>query len=109
MTDSVAYATEGAAATGNIMSKTAFATTAGAKLVTAATDRRNELFYAACRQKLSICGAGHIAETGDDASKTRAILKAATGGFSTGEKCTYVVRSKTMAPTFKISNVTTAK
>lgn len=65
----------------------------------------------ACRQKRLICGPMRVAEDALllDSNRKRAIVGNATGGFSSLEKCTWVLRSKTKAPTFAISNTTAAK
>lgn len=74
-------------------------------------DRRNELMWAACRQKNKFCGgSGLISGTAAQltAGITRTILKAATNAFDSSEKCTWVMESSTKAPTFKISNTASA-
>lgn len=66
--------------------------------------------YAACRQKLLICGSANISAENAAALKTgvtRQIVGAATG-FSGGEKCTWVLESVSKAPTFKISLASSA-
>ena len=65
--------------------------------VKAANDRRLELFYQACRQKDSICGATLIPETptsATDLTNQKRTIQTTTGGFESGEKCTWVMRSK---------------
>jgi len=72
-------------------------------------DRRNELFYAQCRQKNKICGAGHVDEATASATGTNTATRAidfSANGFSAEEKCTWVLRSKTKAPSFTITNAT---
>jgi hypothetical protein len=110
-----AYATKGATATSN---SATWVPNAGAKplldkaLLTSADDtddRRDELFLQACRQKRSICEAMRVAEGGDDASRKRTIKTDNTFGFSSKEKCTCVLRSKTKAPTFAIGQTTKDK
>jgi len=112
LTDSDAYGTGGANAHWNLKDSSEFAAAAENTLVLAAdpttVDKRLDLFLAACRQKRTICGNGHVEEGGDDASRARTISKA-TDSFSSSEKCTWVMRSKTKAPTFSITNATAAK
>lgn len=62
--------------------------------------------WAACRQRKLLCGASHVLEGETTANMLRTIVKGAAG-FSSTEKCTWVLRSKTLAPTFKISNTAT--
>lgn len=105
LTAAAAYATEGATATENEAT-----IGAGTKLLTVANlngdsdtnDRRDELILQACRQKNSICGAGHVLEGETAANMKRTIKGDATSGFSSLEKCTWVLRSKSKAPTFAI-------
>jgi hypothetical protein len=86
---------------------TAWETGLAAKTMVAASnfDRRFDLFFAACRQKDSICSAGWVSGTSATAS-TRIII--ASKGFTTAEKCTWNMSSVTKAPTFKIYNATGA-
>jgi len=52
-----------------------------------------------------MCGASKIDEAGTDANNLRTISADNTNGFDADEKCTWVLRSKTKAPTFVISNL----
>jgi hypothetical protein len=110
------YATAGITATSN--QKTWNTTTNNSKKLLDKTKlnyaadnriRRDELFLQACRQKRLVCGQGSVPEGGTTAQMKRTIVKAATGGFSSLEKCTWTLRSKTKAPTFVIGNTTAAK
>ena len=73
-----------------------------------AGDRRNELMYAACRQRRQICGANHVEEGESEAKRKRTVL-GAEPGMNSSEKCTWIMRSKTKAPTFAISNKVAGK
>jgi hypothetical protein len=111
LTNSDAYGTDGAAAASNVKDATIFAASnvVGTLILPAdrsATDKRLDLFLAACRQKRTICGAGHVPD--DGTAQSRTIVKDANS-FSSSEKCTWVMRSKTKAPTFSITNATAAK
>lgn len=91
------------------MSEWSSTAAAAGKLIVAASDKRNELMWAACRQRKLVCGSGHVpeAETTANGGMLRTIVKHADG-FSSAEKCTWVMRSKTLAPTFKIYNAASA-
>jgi len=110
------YSTNGATASSNIKDPSAFAADvySTGKLLAASAkplteDKRLELFLAACRQKRLICGASHVPEAvAAGETMKRTIVKTASG-FSTSEKCTWTLRSKTKAPTFAISQATAAK
>ena len=68
--------------------------------------------FAQCRQKRTICGIASVGETvtGSETMKRTIAGGAANAGkFNDTEKCTWVLRSKTKAPTFVISNTTAAK
>lgn len=73
LTDSDAYGTGGATAHWNLKDSSEFAAAAENTLVLAAdpttVDKRLDLFLAACRQKRTICGNGHVEEGGTDASR----------------------------------------
>jgi len=118
LTDDEAYATKGA----SVVSNNAIwntGTGVAKKLLLASAllasddlqDRRDELMLQACRQKRTICGAMRVAEDAalTDSNRKRTIVPNATGGFSSLEKCTWVLRSKTKAPTFVIGNTSAAK
>jgi hypothetical protein len=112
LTAAAAYATAGATATEN---EATMGT--GTNVLTAANlngdndtnDRRDELVLQACRQRRLICGNMVVLEGETAANMKRTIVKAATGGFSSLEKCTWVLRSKSKAPTFAVGQTTAAK
>lgn len=73
-------------------------------------DRRDELLFAQCRQKRLLCGGkASIVDEAKAVSPATADNKRAidfsSNGFSETEKCTWVLRSKTKAPSFAITNV----
>jgi len=110
LTDDAAYGTKGATAS---MNGATINTQDGKKMFDSAKlilnqydkDRRDELLFAQCRQKNKMCGASKIDEAGTDANNLRTISADNTNGFDADEKCTWVLRSKTKAPTFVISNL----
>lgn len=108
-----AYGTTGATASNN---NAVLDTTGGNAFFTAADfypnafdkDRRDELLLAQCRQKRTICENKNVVESAT-ASTMKRTLKSGANGFYFKEKCTWVLRSKTKAPTFSISNATINK
>jgi len=88
---------------GNIAAN--FASGVGATMITTDKDRRYELFFAACRQKNTICGGSGWINDADTVSANLIRTIAATG-FTQSEKCTWAMSSITKAPTFKIYGAT---
>jgi hypothetical protein len=115
LTDDDLYATKGATATSNSATwvpngaNTALLDKSFLTSADDTDDRRDELFLQACRQKRTICEAMRVDESATDANRKRTIKGDNTAGFSSKEKCTWVLRSKTKAPTFTIGQVNNDK
>ena len=108
--DNDVYGTQGANGVSNLGNESHYKAGAESKLIKSAAsgDRRNELMYAACRQRRQICGPNHIEENDTEANRKRVVL-GAEPGMNSSEKCTWIMRSKTKAPTFVISNARAGK
>ena len=69
-------------------------------------DRRFDLFLAACRQRVDICGGTSLVIDDKDPST---MARQPSADFTKSEKCTWILQSKSKAPTFSISNEAAGK